>query len=667
MNQTAKDRIVELKKLIVCHNDLYFQQNKPEISDQEFDKLCNELHVWYKLAPELVEPITVGERPTGALQAAKHRYQMLSIENVYSEDALRSFLTAAQSSLPKDRLQVCLEYKMDGAAVSVEYSRGRLVQAISRGNGLIGDDITHNAKTFHGLPAQISQETSVLIRGEAYMLFSDLVELNKSRLASGQPLLKNVRNTASGAIRLQDAEECRSRNICFVAHGLAEWIRTAGAPIPGTYSETMRLLALEGLDTIPNRRIVRGVEEAIQAANELVADIPKLPFAVDGVVVKIDYFEQQADMGVTSNAPRWAMAYKITKYEAVTRVNNIVWQVGKTGAITPVAELEPVDIDGSTISRSTLHNFQEIQRKDIRVGDYVTVEKAGAVIPYISRVELDRRSALSVGTPAPEHCPACGSKAETTDGYVAIKCENPGCGGKLVQQLLHFTSRDAMDIEGLGVVLAEQLVQAALVTSVLDLYTLTADSLGSLERVGSKTTKTLLANIQNSKQRGLAAFLYSLAIPMVGQRASTSIANRFGSLDAILAKFNSVGAGTKVDLGLGIAVGSNFEEFIRSDFGKQLLQRTRQLGIYTEVPADEKVDTAGVFAGKTVVVTGSMDSMDRSDIEKLIVKHGGKAGSSVSKNTNMLVAGPGAGSKLTKATQLGVKVVTEAEFLTMLV
>jgi DNA ligase (NAD+) len=583
---------------------------------------------------------------------------MLSIENTYTEGELREFFQRVEKNLPGEPIEWVVELKVDGVAASIRYENGQLAAAITRGNGEVGDDVTHNARTIRGLPLQLQGAgipKTLEVRGEVYMTNTDLVALNQQRAGIGEAEFKNPRNVTAGSIRLLDPKICAKRKLRFLCHGMGfcEGLQVR------THMEFLQKVGQLGVPSTPLVQCFQSTQEVVAHCNHLVENLHELDFEVDGLVVKVNSLEQRESLGSTSKSPRWVIAYKIEKYEAVTRLLAIKTQVGKTGTITPVAELEPVQLAGTTVSRASLHNFDEIRRKDVRVDDWVVVEKAGKIIPHIVRVEKHRRDRELPEFAFPEQCPECSERLVRDQAGVYIRCVSNQCPAQWRQRLRYFATRDCMDIEGLGDKLVNQLVDAQLVNSYADLYGLTLEQLMTLERMGKKSAENLLQGIQVSKQRGLSRVLNAITIRHVGQRVAMVLARRFGSAASLTSAGLEELSNTEE---IGPIIAKSVYEFCRSDEGKQVFEQLAHAGVSLETSEEDSVDRSGVFANKTLVVTGTLEHYSRDEIERVIEKLGGKASGSISKKTDYLVAGQAAGSKLQKAEQLGVKILTEAEF-----
>lgn len=655
-------RIAELRAEIRKHDHQYYVLAQPTISDLEYDRLMKELQRLEQEHPELVTPDSptqrVGEQPVDSLTSVKHRLPMLSIENSFSPEEVRHFAKQTAAELGDEPLEWVVEWKIDGAAVSIVYENGQLVQAATRGNGEVGDDITHNIRTVVDVPLRLlgNQLPPVLeVRGELYMTNADFAALNKVQESRGEALYKNPRNVAAGTIRLLDPRECAERRLRFFCHSVGYFEGMAAK----SHIEFLNEVAGYGIPATPFVEAFPNIDAALAHCDVMIDQIADLEFEVDGLVLKVNNFVQRERLGRRSKSPRWVVAYKWEKYEARTKLNAISVQVGKTGTITPVAELEPVELAGTTVSRASLHNADEIRRKDIRVGDWVIVEKAGKIIPHIVRVELHERKTELPEFPFPTECPVCATAVVKDEGGVYVRCPNPQCPAQLKERLRFFASRNAMDVEGLGEKLVEQLVDQGLVTCYGDLYRLTIDSLLKLDRMGKKSAENLLAGIAASKSRGLARVLNSLAIRHVGERVSSILAKQFGDV-AALEQATEEQLGTVNEIGPTIA--HSIYDYFHSPHGLETINDLRQQGVLLTADLANASPTSTVLAGKTIVVTGTLQKFKRNEIEELIEQHGGRAAGSVSKKTDYLLAGADAGSKLEKAKQLGVAVIDEEEF-----
>lgn len=660
--KNAQQKIDSLRAEIRQHDQRYYVDAAPTISDREYDQLMNRLKELEAEHPELVTEDSptqrIGDQPLPHLTQVEHRVPMLSIENCFSLNELRDFGRKVELEFGGP-VEWVVELKIDGVAATLIYENGILVRGLTRGNGKVGDDITHNLRTIGDIPLRLTTEKppAVLeVRGEVYMTNSDLVTLNERQVAAGEAEYKNTRNVAAGTVRLLDPKESASRRLRMFCHGtgLCEGL------LSDNHIDFLAEIGRYGLPPTPRVAVFPSIAATAIHCEQFVETLHELDFEVDGLVIKLNRFNLREELGSRSKSPRWVIAYKWEKYEATTRLNSIEVQIGKTGAITPVANLEPVELAGTTVSRASLHNAEEIERKDIRVGDMVVVEKAGKIIPHIVRVEKHERGK----TPPPvfefpTNCPECATVLVKDMGGVYIRCPNQECPAQLKERLRFFASRDAMDIEGMGEKIVDALVTSGLVKTYGDLYRLSSDQLQKLERMGSKSADKLIAGIAASKERGLARLLNALSVRHVGNTVSNVLARQFGSLE----KLKSVSAEELANVNeVGQIIAKSMFDFLRSDYGTGVLDDLVSLGIKTTADGASQQMLGDQLAGKSVVVTGTLTKYKRDEIEDLIERHGGKASSSISRKTDYLVAGEKAGSKLAKAESLGVKVISEDEF-----
>lgn len=664
--QAAAAEMAELRQQIRVHDRKYYVDLAPEIADHEYDRLMQRLIDLEQQYPALVTSDSptqrVSERPVSHLVQVAHRVPMLSIENTYSEAELLEFRRRVLEGLDGVEPEWAVELKIDGVAIALVYVQGELVRAVTRGDGQVGDDVTHNIRTIVDVPLRLTtaEPPAVLeVRGEVYMTNQELTRLNQQQANSSLPLYKNTRNVAAGTIRLLDPQLCAERHLRVFCHGTG-YCEGLDAT---SHQEFLQKIASYGLVPTPMVQVFANFDEVLKHCQFMIEHLSELDFEVDGIVIKVNRFNHRESLGLRSKSPRWVTAYKWEKYEALTRVNDITVQVGKTGAITPVAELQPVELAGTTVSRASLHNADEIQRKDIRVGDWVIVEKAGKIIPHIVRVELAQRAADVGPFKFPTHCPACQSALVQEPGGVYIRCVNNACPAQIKERLRFFASRGAMDIEGLGEKLVDQLVDVGLVRGYADLYRLDEEKLMSLPRMGQRSCEKLLAAIDASRGRGLSRLLCALSIRHVGTTVSEVLAKKFRSMDALrLATREQLG--TLDDVGTVIA--DSVYAFFQSEYGRQGVEELAGLGLDLTQPQSESGGGSERLNGLTFVVTGTLPNLGRDDIHEMIKQHGGKVSSSVSKKTSYVVAGESAGSKLDKAGELGVPVLDEAGFLKML-
>ncbi|MCA9179416.1 MAG: NAD-dependent DNA ligase LigA [Planctomycetales bacterium] len=661
-HQAASHRIAELSAEIRHHDRAYYVEAKPVISDTAYDALMRELMELERQYPDLLDPDSptqrVGELPVDHLPKVEHRVPMLSIDNTYSLEELREFGERTEESLEGEPVEWMVELKIDGVAASAIYEHGRLVRGVTRGDGKVGDDITHNLRTIADLPLRLSGDPPPLleVRGEVYMTNNDLARLNQRQIEAGQEPYANTRNVAAGTIRLLDPKICAERQLRMFCHGIGycEGLEVA------SYSEFLEQLASFGLPATPLAKSCPSLKAAMDYCEQLSGEIGELDFEVDGIVLKVNRFAQREQLGARAKSPRWIVAYKWEKYEAVTRLEDIRVQVGRTGAVTPYACLEPVQLAGTTVSRATLHNANDIRRKDLRVGDMVVVEKAGKIIPRVVRVELQQRKRPLPEYVFPDHCPQCGEPLVQDEGVAVIRCVNLDCPARVRRRLLHFASRGAMDIMGLGDEIVDQLVDAKLALRFGDLYQLTVEQLVELERMGPKSAEKLVEGIAASRDRGLARVLTGLGIDHVGARVAELIAETYPDADAI--RSASVEELSAIP-GVGDVIAESVHEYFGSQRGWQEVEHLRSGGV--SLASKHERPAGGALTGMTLVVTGTLPTLSRDEAQLLIKQAGGKAASSVSAKTNYLVAGEKAGSKLAKAEKLGVTVISEEQLLAM--
>ncbi|MDD2708171.1 MAG: NAD-dependent DNA ligase LigA [Verrucomicrobiae bacterium] len=654
-----KELMAELER----HNRAYYVEHSPSISDREYDRLLAELAVLEREHPESASPFSptqkVGGAPLEAFASAAHRVPMMSLDNTYSPPDLREFVERAEKGLGGAAIDWILEPKIDGVAVSLRFEKGLFVRGATRGDGRKGDDITANLKTIRSLPLQLSlaNPPEVLeVRGEVYMTRDGFRKLNYEREKGGETLFVNPRNAAAGTLKQLDSREVARRPLEILFYAVAE---IEGAA-PQSHREALALLREAGLPGHSRMWDCRSVEEIEAALMELDVFRRGLPYETDGGVLKVNSFAQQQQLGQTSKAPRWAIAYKFETEKAVTRLRNIEIQVGRTGVLTPVAVLEPVFVSGSTVSRATLHNEEEIARKDIRVGDVVVIEKAGEVIPAVVEVVMAKRSKDARRFVMPGQCPSCGGRVSKDvvggEEGIMVRCENLSCPAQIKRRIQHYAARGAMDIEGLGEALVDQLVDLKLLRHIDELYDLTAEKLIQLDRMGNKSAGNLIEAIQQSRSRHLWRLLFGLGIRHVGAASARALSGHFGNLDSL--KTAAVEDLTRVP-DVGEIVARSIRDFFDKEDNLRTLERLKQHGLNFVAMEDEKPSSSGNLAGKTFVLTGALPAWSREEASEQIRRAGGTVSSSVSKKTAYVVAGEDAGSKLEKARQLGVAVLDE--------
>jgi len=672
----AEKRHAELAAEIRRHDEAYYVHARPAISDAEYDRLYRELTELERDFPELVSPDSptqkVGGAPISEFAPVRHLAPMLSLDNTYSQAEVREFVARVQRLLPEEKLEWVVEPKVDGVAINLRYENGTLAVGATRGDGVAGDDITANLRTIRNLPVRLKMvrpPARFEVRGEIYMTKAGFKKLNEQRVAQGEEPFANARNSCAGSLKQLDSRLVAKRPLALVAYGLGV---AEGGPEFATHAEALAWLASAGLPGPDQQWLCRSADELVRAIEELDAIRREFPYDTDGAVIKLNSLAQRERAGFTSKAPRWAMAYKYAAEQAQTRLKGITIQVGRTGALTPVAELEPVFLAGSTISRATLHNEDELRRKDIRIGDTVIIEKAGEVIPAVVRVVLEKRTGAEAPYLFPKTCPDCGGKAQRAgvgagadDGETAVvwRCVNPACPAQVQGRIEHWCARGALDIEGGGTALAAQLVRQNLVLDVADLYALTSEQLLSLERMGPKSAQNFLEAIQASKQRELWRLLFGLGILHVGAGVAKVLARAFPSLDAIAAASAEQLTATE---DIGEVIAASVVQWFAQPANRALIERLRSAGLnFTSSRTAPSAAKAGV-AGKTFVLTGTLPTLKREEAAAKIEAAGGKVSGSVSKKTNYLVAGEEAGSKLAKAQELGISILNEAGLLRLL-
>jgi DNA ligase (NAD+) len=662
-------QIEKLRDEIRRHDELYYVENSPEVSDREYDQLLEDLQKLEEAHPELITPDSptqrVGGRPAEGFPEVVHTRQMLSLDNSYNIDELRAFDERCRRLAEGRPLEYVAELKIDGLSLSLQYGDGVLVRGVTRGDGRIGEDVTQNARTIRSVPLRLKSQAkridSVLeVRGEVFIPRDVFERTNAEREELGQPRFANARNAAAGAIRQLDSRLVARRKLDMFVYDL---LVNSRKPFP-THWESLDWLERAGFRVNPHRKLCKTIDEVIDFANEKEALRDDLGYEIDGLVVKVNSTSLQDEFGTTSKAPRWAIAYKYPARQESTQVLDIMVSVGRTGAITPVAILEPVVLAGTTVSRATLHNEDEIGRLGVKIGDWVLIEKSGEVIPKVLSVVTSKRTGKERDFEPPERCPVCDGLISRPEGEVVARCVAADCTAQLMGRLLHFASRRAMRIEGLGEVLAEQLVDANLVKDVGDLYSLTLEQVAGLTRMAKKSATNLLAQIEASKSRDLSNLVYALGIRHVGERTAGILAHELGSLERLAsATVEELDAIPEI----GLTVAESVHDWFDDEGNRALCDRLRAAGIRTEIErrSDTKVDER--FAGKQFVLTGTLESFTRDEARASIEARGGRVNSSVSKKTDYVVAGEAAGSKLDKAQSLGVTVVDEATFKNMLV
>jgi len=664
----AKKRIEKLREEINFHNYRYYVLDAPVISDEEYDRLMRELEGLEKQFPHLVTPTSptqrVGAPPLEKFEEVRHSIPMLSLANAFEEQEVREFDERVKRFLETSRdIEYCAELKIDGVAVELIYENGHFMTGSTRGDGFVGENVSQNLKTIKTIPLAIilkkgeSPPSRLEVRGEVYLPLKAFQELNLKRERSGESLFANPRNAAAGSLRQLDSSITAQRPLDIFCHGIGQ---LTGKTLTSHW-ELLETLRGWGFKVNPHRRLCKNIEEVFHFYREMDELREKLPYEIDGTVIKVNSLRLQESLGTIARSPRWALAFKFKPKQVTTKILAIEVKVGRTGALTPTAVLEPVRVGGVTVSSATLHNQDEIDRKDVRVGDTVVVQRAGDVIPEVVKVIPEKRTGKEKKFRIPDHCPACGSEVFRPEGEAVARCMGIACPAKLKETIIHFASRDAMNIEGLGEKIIEQLVDKGLIKDYADLYTLTREDMLTLERMGEKLAGNILSAIEKSKETSLDRLIYALGILHVGEHIAKLLAREFPSLEelsqASLEKLTSI-------RGIGEEIASSIVKFFQQKDNQRVIRKLKDGGVkYRPVrvqPRDRK------WEGKTFVFTGALKTMSRAEAESKVESFGGQASSSVSKKTDFVVVGEDPGSKYEKAKALGVKILTEEEFLNML-
>ena len=661
---SIKTEIAKLRAEIERHNELYYQKAEPEISDFEFDQMLEKLRSLEAEHPELATPDSPTQRVGGKAESLRpftHTVPLMSLDNSYSLDDLRSFTERCERLAEGRRLDYVAELKIDGLSVSLHYEDGLLVTGATRGDGMRGDDVTQNVKTIRTVPLRLKKDAPkhAEVRGEVFISRSQFEKNNAELEMRGEKTFANARNSASGTLRMLDSAVVASRRLDMFPYDAF----TGTSKMFATHAEVFEWCERNGFNVNPHRRVCKDFEELAGFITEIENIRDTLNYEIDGVVVKVNSTALQDEFGFTSKSPRWAIAYKYPARQATTKLLGISIQVGRTGALTPVAHLEPTLLAGTTVARASLHNEDEIKRLDLKIGDYVLIEKSGEIIPQVLQNIPSRRDGSETDFEFPTTCPVCSAPAARTDGEVVRRCTNPECPAKIKARIGYFASRKAMDIEGLGDVIVETLVDNGMVRDVADLYKLTVSDIADLERKGNKSAVKLIDQIEASKTRGLQRLLFGIDIRHVGERTSKILANWARSIDRLA----SASVEELDDIPeIGLTVAESVHAWFRDPRHADLIERLKAAGVATEsdASATEKLDER--FVGKTFVLTGTLESLTRDEAAKLIEERGGRVSGSVSKKTDYVVAGEDAGSKLTKAESLGVAVLDESQFRAMI-
>jgi len=659
---SAEKRVKELHTLLNKYNYDYYVLDKPSVPDSEYDTLMKELLKLEEQFPEFQTPDSPSQRVGGAVlemfEKVEHSIPMLSLGNAFNDQDLRDFDRRVKQEVGNQVSYVC-ELKIDGLAVSLKYENGLFIQGSTRGDGTVGEDITSNLRTIRSIPLKLNKNISIEVRGEAFMPKKSFEALNRIKEENGEEPFANPRNAAAGSLRQLDPKISASRNLDIFLYAIAN-AEEAGV---SSHSEGLNLLDELGFKTNQERKVCSTIEDVIQFVTEWNVKRPHLPYEIDGIVIKVDDIEQQEQLGTTAKSPRWAIAYKFPAEEVVTKLIDIELSVGRTGVVTPTAILQPVKVAGTTVQRASLHNEDLIREKDIRVGDTVVIKKAGDIIPEVVNVLLDRRTGDEKEFHMPTECPECQSELVRLDGEVALRCINPKCPAQIREGLIHFVSRDAMNIDGLGEKVITQLFKEDLIKDVADIYKLKREQLIQLERMGEKSVTNLLEAIEASKSNSLEKLIFGLGIRHVGSKAAKTLAQHFGTISRLA-------EASKEELTAIHEIGEKMADSIVTYFEmpevKELLQELESYGVNMEfkgVRIGEAIHTSSIFSGKTVVLTGKLETMSRNEAKEKIEQLGGNVSGSVSKKTDIVIAGEDAGSKLAKAEQLGIEIWNEARLI----
>jgi DNA ligase (NAD+) len=656
-----EEEIEDLREKLRHHEHLYYVLDRPEISDAEYDRMMRRLQELEAAHPDLVTADSPTQRVGGKAREGfvkvRHSSPLLSLDNALNEDEMRAFDQRVRELLKGEPYQYVAELKLDGLSMAVHYEKGRMARAITRGDGQVGEDVTENARTIRTLPLRVKSDLPAFeVRGEALMTLQAFNRLNARQLQQGLPALANPRNVAAGSLRALDPTLTASRQLDYSAY----FLLVDGQFLRDSHWESLEELSRMGFKVNSHRKKCAGLDDVLDFYRNWEAKRGSLAYEIDGVVVKVNSVSQQRLLGWTAKAPRWAIAFKFPAHQEQTVVENIEVQVGRTGALTPVAHLKPVSLSGVTVTRATLHNEDEIARLGVEIGDTVLVERSGDVIPKVVRVVAQGGGRRPFRMP--KHCPVCGGEIVREEGEAASRCINTNCPARLKESVLHFAARGVMDIDGMGEVLVDQLVTRGIVKSVADIYELTVEQLMELERMGQKSAEKVWRNIDASRKQPLPRVLNGLGIPFVGERTAQILAETFGSLDAIAAADEETLQRAEE---VGPKVSQSIRQFFHERRNRELVERLRQAGLTFEHAIKEK-ETPGRLAGKVLVLTGTLPNLTREDAKQRIEAAGGKVTGSVSKKTDYVVAGEDPGSKLDKAHSLGVPVLGEPELLALL-
>ena len=664
-----EERINHLRKLIAYHSKRYYENDAPEISDFEYDKMFEELKALELANPQYFSPTSPTQRVGGAaldkFEKVTHEVKMASLTDVFDIDSLRAFIRKTKEEVGEDTA-FSVEPKIDGLSVSLKYENGLLTVGATRGNGTVGEDVTANVKTVRSIPLELTESVNITVRGEIYMPHSSFEKLNREKEANGENLWANPRNAAAGSLRCLDSKETAKRGLDIFVFNYQAGELTGVE----THEDTINKIKSLGFKTIPLLTVSSNEDDIVNAVLDLSAKRPELEFDIDGAVIKVNSLEKRREMGEGTSTPKWAVAYKYPPEQKKTKLLDIAIQVGRTGVLTPNAVLEPVKLAGTTVSRATLHNIDIIKERDIRIGDTVIVQKAGDIIPEVVGSVKEERTGNEQPYSMPTACPSCGGELtyDDADDFVddgedftlgALRCTNPACPAQLERNIIHFASKKAMNIEGVGEKFVRQLLDANLIHDASDLYYIDPQEIAALDRMGEKSADNFVKAREQSKKSGLARVLFALGIRHVGEVASANLANKFGSIDAL---FGATVEDVQAVEDFGEIMAKSVVEFFGKGTTRYMVERLKNAGVDT---AGEIKEVSNEFDGLTFVLTGTLENMTRDEASDMIKARGGKVSSSVSKKTSYVLAGEEAGSKLTKAQALGVKIISKEEFLEM--
>ena len=660
----AEKRIKELRKIVEYHAKKYYDEDKPEISDFEYDMMMLELRALESQFPELIEETSLTQKVGGTakegFQKVEHEVPLQSLQDVFDFDEIENFDERVRKQALENEIQnpkFVVETKIDGLSAALEYIDGKLVRGATRGNGLVGEDVTENLKTIKTIPQELPEKINIIVRGEVFISKKDFEKMNQEREENEEELFANARNAAAGSLRQLDSNITKNRPLDIYIFNVQ---KIEGKEF-NSHFEELEYLDKLGFNVNPVRIPCDSKEDVIQAINKIGEDREELTFGIDGAVVKVDDLNLRKIMGTTSKVPKWAIAYKYPPEKKETILKEITCQVGRTGVITPMAILEPVKVAGSTISKTTLHNEDFIKEKGLKIGDRVIIQKAGDVIPEIVEAVVSKRTGEERDFEMPRRCPVCGSEAVREEGEAAVRCTGIECPAKLHRNLVHFVSREAMNIDGLGENIIAELLDKKMISNIADIYDLQFEEIASLKKNGKKFAQNLVDSINASKENDLYRLITALGIRHVGVKAAKILAKQYNTIDNLT---NASVESLSLVEEIGPIVANSIREFFEQQQTKDLISRLKQAGVNTERLKDDNEDDR--FAGKTFVLTGSLEKYSREEASNIIEKFGGKTSSSVSKKTSYVLAGEDAGSKLTKAQSLGVTIITEAEFAEMI-